>query len=60
MDDCTKELSASGRRTRRMNPKELAGAEKNEAAGASRYVNVTQQNSRQKKAEKAARTFFLA
>jgi len=43
-----------------MNPKELAGAEKNEAAGASRYVNVTQQNSRQKKAEKAARTFFIA
>jgi hypothetical protein len=35
-----------------MNPRELAGAEKNDAAWAFRYVNVTQQNSRQKKAER--------
>jgi len=59
MDDCAKETPVLSRRTRRRNPRELAGAEKDDGTGALRHVNVTPPNRRQKKAEKAARTIFI-
>jgi hypothetical protein len=49
MDDCTKETSAYGRRTQKVNHSELAGAKKDDVAWASRYVGVALENRKQQK-----------